>query len=507
MKKLTVFLIFIFSIFLRLWNLNAMGRTWDEALYINQGYHYIGLIKKRDFQNFYWIKEPDNPIFSKYFYGLLGHLDVQSFTKNHEPIYNYDFTYARFASILFTSFAIVFVVLVGWEFFSPFVGIVSGLILSMNPTILAISQIAGIDSPRLFFAAGILYLTLKFLEKPSNKKVFFLGLFLGFSLITRFSDIIFFPMAISVFVLWNFMASHKNVAWINKKYLFWFLLGFIQMVVVWPQPWFHIKYMIDLERQIRFTYVNSPWEWFMSFPVHVPVFYFAVHFLVRTPAGVLFLLCVGIWKFIRKRNWLFFVMALWFVIPFLQSFYPYKQHGIRYLIEIYIPVSIVAGVGLQRLINICSKKPIYKFIGIMTLFVYMFVILIRITPYYFDFFNIFVGGAKGVYDNHLFEIGWWGQGGREAGEYIIKHAPKGAKIGYKLNPFSALIRSDKLSYFQFNRNNSYDFVVTNYYEYQKVGYNNFESRRDYYTIKKNYKLVYTVYADGAELYHVYQSKK
>lgn len=484
-----------------------MGRTWDEAYYTTLGYNYIELAKHGDFTNFYWIKEPDNPIFSKYVYGIFSHFgDFKGYDKNHLPVFNYDLTYTRFASVLFTSFAIVFVALIAWEYFSPFAGIVSALLLSMNPTALAVSQVAGIDSPRLFFAAGLLYIALKFTDKPSKKKIYVLGTLLGFSLITRFSDIIFVPMIVSIFAIRYWFKKEKLKPLLKWGYLVWFLIGFLQFVVIWPQPWMHLDYMIKIERATRFEYSRPPWEWFFGYPLHVPVFYFVVHFLIRTPLLILILGCTGIIFAFKNRSWLGLVLLCWFFIPFLQSFYPYKQHGIRYLIEIYIPFYIFSAVILEQVVNKFSKKLRFKIISLLILFVYSLIILTKITPYYFDFFNSLVGGPKFVYENSLFEIGWWGEGGRAAGQYLIDHAKPGAKIGYLLNPFSALLQSSKLQYFKFNKNDRYDYVVENFYFYQKVAYNSLSATEDYIALKKNYKLVYTVYADGAELYHVYKVK-
>lgn len=508
MKKFIIIaLIFAFSLVFRIWNLNAMGRTWDEVYYVTLGYNYIELARHGDFTNFYWIKEPDNPIISKYIYGIFAHFgDFKGYDKNHQPVFHYDLTYSRFASALLTSFAIVFVLLVTWEFFSPFVAVAASILLSMNPTLLAISQIAGIDSPRFFFAAALLYTSLKFLNNPSNKKIYFLGTCLGLSLITRFSDLIFIPMVGSVFIFWNWLYKNKNKEWIRWKYFVWFIIGLLQFVAIWPQPWLHLDYMLKIEKSTRFMYINSPWEWFFGFPVHVPFIYFAVHFLIRTPFVILLIGTSGLIYALKKRSWINIILLFWFIIPFIQSFYPYRQHGIRYLIEVYIPFYILAAVMIDMIIEKFTKDLRLKSITLTILVIYSFAILVKIKPYYFDYFNVLVGGPKNVYNNNLFELGWWGEGGREAGEYILNHAKKGTKIGYLLNPFSALLISDKFNYSKFNNKEQYEFVVENFYFYQKVGYNSVDAEQAYYILRKNYKLVYTVYADGAELYHIYKAK-
>lgn len=65
-KFLVLICFFILSMCLRLWNINKMGRTWDEHIYVEEGYKMIELIKKGDLDNRYFYTTYDHPPLVKY---------------------------------------------------------------------------------------------------------------------------------------------------------------------------------------------------------------------------------------------------------------------------------------------------------------------------------------------------------------------------------------------------------------------------------------------------------
>ena len=99
-KRLIILFIFLFSLSLRLWNINEMGRTWDEAEYTEQGYRMVELLKKGDFNNSYFYTTYDHPPLVKYLYGIAAHFDVEKYLSNGEVILKYDLTYSRILSAI-----------------------------------------------------------------------------------------------------------------------------------------------------------------------------------------------------------------------------------------------------------------------------------------------------------------------------------------------------------------------------------------------------------------------
>lgn len=514
MKKQNVAIIigiFLFSFIIRFWNLSAMGRTWDENFYVEQGYTMIELAKSGDFTNFYWIKDPDEPILAKYFYGLAGHLDFVRYTVNHVPQFSYDLFYSRLLSVFFGCMSVILTVLIGLEYFSPFIAITAGIIFSLFPSFIGLTQRVTIESILVFFFTASVYMWIKFVEHPTFKKIYFFGVLLGLSCIVKFSNVLLIPLCFVIYLIWKRAQKEKeNVKHFTKQTVYSFIAGFITFILIWPMPWLHLGYMIQREYAFRFVHQSSPWEWFFGMPIHVPWFYYIVHFLIRTPFFLLILGFFGFKAISDKRDegkkWMYSILLTWFFLPFLQSFYHFRMQGIRYIIEVFVPFSFIAAFGLEYVIKKISSTNTLKVLGISLTTIYLLTIIIRISPYYLDYFNILVGGAKEVYEKNLFDFGWWGEGEKEGGMYIITHTHKRAHIGYLLDPFASLPLSTDLIYSSFQKNNQYDYVITNFFEYQKIGYNNNEEKTDYQIIQNNYKLVYTVLADGAELVHVYKAK-
>src|ERR1035437_4406698 len=107
MKKIVILLlIFGFALFLRLWNLNQMGRTWDESDYVAVGYQFGQLIEKGDIGNKFFYQWTDEPPLARYVYGIFGSFDTK--TVQGKTVFNYDYTYARLASVIMSSVAVVF---------------------------------------------------------------------------------------------------------------------------------------------------------------------------------------------------------------------------------------------------------------------------------------------------------------------------------------------------------------------------------------------------------------
>lgn len=546
--------IFLFSVGLRLWNLNDMGRTWDEFEYVERGYNFVSLIQKRDFNNPYWVKAPDFPPFAPYIYGIVSRMDIKGFDIQQKPIFNYDYTHARLVSVLLTALSVVLVTIIGWNYKSPFVGIVSGIILSMLPYPLAFSHIASLESFILFFFTATVMSFLHFLLYPSKMSTVTTGILLGLSLLVKFTNILLVPLIIWIFLIWyGHVTTNKNVI---TRYIFliviMFLLAFGTVFVFWPMPWFHLQDVISFNTHLRYSPYSVP-EVFFGRLLLVPKVYYIVHFFITTPLFILCLFLLGLfsttsqrfpfincsvfqllfkkmkkgfrWNFSLKRividllhfflfiqkdekrtiknklthTWILYAIIAWFCLPFIQSLYNYKQHGLRYIIEIYAPLSIIAAIGLEYAVQKLQLRTFGKTLAVFVVLVYLFFALYRISPYYLDYFNGVVGGAGGVYRNKMFQLGWWGQGIREAGIYIEKHAPSGAKIGIALSPDHVLPPLPNQKVTPYNPGEMYDYVIVNYYIVLRAGYDDTQ-------IKQKYDVAYSVIADGAQLVTVYKKK-
>ena len=200
-KKIFIIVcIFLFSVILRLWNLNQMGRTWDESAYVEVGYNFIQLLEKGDVNNNYFYLWSDEPPLARYVYGIFGSFDQ---TPAHgQAIFNYDYTFARFASVLMSSLTVVLTVLICWEFISIPVGFFAGIILSMLPFFLGLSQLATLESPLILTFTAATYSFIRFLRSRSYKNAVITGLLLGMAMLVKYTNVLLIVLFAAIYLAW-----------------------------------------------------------------------------------------------------------------------------------------------------------------------------------------------------------------------------------------------------------------------------------------------------------------
>lgn len=310
-------------------------------------------------------------------------------------------------------------------------------------------------------------------------------------------------------------------------------------------PWLHLNEFIKLNYSLRVvgTSLSVPGVFFGKL-ILLPKIYYFVMFLITTPILILVFFFTGLISIMHEstgkisfklqikhlknlsifakgiffvKRFLFFtygysknntlskkrklfylyVLVVWFALPFIQSFYNFRQQGIRYIIEIYAPLALISAYGFVAIVNKLTKKTIYKFVVSVLLILYLLTILIRITPYYLDYFNVVVGGAKTVYEKKYFELGWWGEGLREMGLYLNKYAIKGSTVGLAVVPLSSVPPMPQLKVSEYKKGKVYDYVSVSYF-------NIVREKFDDSSVVSNYKLIYSVKADGAEIVKIYK---
>lgn len=496
-KILVILFIFLFAASLRMWNIDKMGRTWDEDSQVELGYKFVRLIENRDFSNPLW-QYSYHPPLSKYLYGWAAQYDVIEY-KDGKPIFNYDWSNARLISVLFSSLTAVLILLIGWKYLSPFIGFVSAIIFSMLPFLLGLSQLATIESVLIFFFTASVYSFLNFLNKMTLVQGILTGALVGLSIETKYTNILLIPLFFWIYALWYFYKNKKK-NFFDVKILIIPIAAFFTFFALWPMPWFHLKDIVQDNYKMRIIdTVHSIPEVFFGKLIFVPKPYYIVHFLITTPFLILALFLIGLKNISNKRTWILYSLVAWFIIPFIQSFYNFRQHGVRYIIEIYAPLSIIASIGFNYILSKFTQRTLIKAVFFIPVTVYMFIVLIRITPYYLNYFNIVVGGAKNVYEKRLFQLGWWGEGGREAALYLKNVAPYGSIVGVAHEPFASIPQVESLKIELYRENKKYDYIIVGFFHIIRHGFDDSKIKRDYIS-------VYSVMADGAHIMEVYKKK-
>jgi len=508
---LLIFLsVFLLSFFIRLFTLNQIGRTWDEPEFIEQGYRMIYLISKGDFSNSYFYTTYDHPPLIKYIYGITAHFDVNRY-ENGTPIFNYDYTYSRILSILFFSIGVIITMLIGWRFFSPMVGVLSGIILSMLPFSIGVSQLVTAESLKIFIYPLVIYLFLLLVRKPTFKNILLSGVIMGIALQIKQSNGLLFITLILMFLSFYIGLKHKKkINYIKFRAIAIFSIIFISVLTFlafWPQVLFNFQKVYEIHSRLWHVELSTkPWLITLSVPevffgnvVMTPNFYYIAYFSITIPLLILILFFIGVKKILVTKKWEHYALIFWFAVPFLLSFYSWRQHGLRYLIEIYPAIAIISAIGFDQLAGRFTDKFRKKLLLFIPIFIYLFISFWYIKPYYLDYFNELVGGIGNVYKSNWFQTGWWGQGLREGGLYVINNAKEGSSVGLAISPDHTLLRSHDLKYSEWEKSGTYDYVIVNHYHIIRDG---FEDS----IIKGNYNLVYRVKADGATLVYIYKKK-
>lgn len=511
------------TISVRLFNLYASGRTYDEIAYIRPGYIFFSLAKKADFNNIYWWTKPDYPPLARYIYGIGAYFDFTTTDSHGQPEFNYDFTYSRLESVIFSSLSVLLVIFFGWEFISFSVGTLAGIILALLPFFLGFSQLATLESLIMFFYTGATYIYIKILKDYSFKKTILLGITIGLAVSIKPTNILLIPMFFLMFLVWHFtgkthILSLKKNSLLKKKlrtFSYWgslirnprclaiiyaFAVAIVTFFAIWPMSLLHISYIISYTHQFRFGTNLSVPEIFFGKLHLTPVYYYVVLFLITTPVLLLLFFIIGLFKVKSIQKWTYYCVALWFFFPFVQSFYHFRQEGIRYIIEMYAPFSLLVAVGFYAVMERLSVKTKYIVsFCIVFLIVYLISIDLRVSPYYIDYYNELVGGPAGVYHTRISQLGWWGEGTKEAVDYVNTTAAKNSKVAIVGNQLAVAPPIQKILLTTYDKKIKYDYIILNYYTISREGYNDSE-------IKKNYILIHTVTVDQAPLVFIYRKK-
>lgn len=509
--------IFILALSIRLSTINQMGRAWDEQEYVEQGYRMVELIKEGDLSNKFFYTTYDHPPLIKYLYGLTAQLDLKEIV-NNQPVFNYDYTFSRLFSAVLFCLGVLVTTLIGWKIFSPFVGIISGTILSVLPFPLGLSQLVTTESLKIFIYPLAFYSYIFLAKKFSLKRIIAAGIATGIALQAKQTDILLIVLLGIIFLLKYKDQKNKQKKEFRIKALKAFfticLVAGIVFIAIWPQLIFHFNEIWETNQKLwgmQFSpkiwqITLSPPEIFFGRLMLTPVFYYIVYFFITIPFLILVSFFMGVKYIFKNKNLNHTIILVWFLLPFSLSIYSWRQHGLRYIIEIYPAIALISAVGFNYFVSKITKSEIKKFFYFIPIFLYLLTVLWQIKPYYLDYFNELAGGVNNVYERKLFQIGWWGQGLGEAGYYLRDNAKKNSSIALFISPPHVFppIKNQKLIFMDPNKGIyrpeiKYDYVVVNYFHVLREGFDDAK-------IKQDYRLLHRVMVDEASLVDIYSKK-
>jgi len=324
-------------------------------------------------------------------------------------------------------------------------GLVSLLLYSFCPDILAHSGLATADLAVAFFFFLTLVFFHRYLLKPSNGRLAACALFTGLALLSKFSAILLFPI---LFVAALVTGNQKKVSW---KPAAWFL-G-VCFLTVWAGYFFEVKPLLKNtpapEKKIA-EYQRIGGETLARFAEKVPVplstFSSALVSMVYTRAAGTNAYLMGKWS--REGWWYYYFIAFGIknTIPFLilcllsllllgklgvsrtlgavllipilfffiLTLRDKAQAGIRYFLPIYPLFFVLAG---GTAVFLWKQN---KFLKLLVIFLLSWhaAEALKVFPDHLAYFNEFAGGPSNGYRYLRDSNVDWGQDLKGLGEYV-----------------------------------------------------------------------------------------
>ena len=483
-RDLLVFcLLFAGALTVRMYDLNEAGRTWDEDVYWAAGRNYVQNLLAGDTRSESWAWNNEHPGFGKWIYGP-GTLLMDRFAASR----------ATAAIIGALTCALLF--LVGRDLISRRVGLLGAGLAAVLPHLLAHHKILGLEAP-----SGLLYLlTIWFFFRSLRRKGntgyhLAAGVCAGLLISTRVSN-----LSVLVVIGALYLALNRRAIFGEGRFPMPVTLGLAPLIalftffLVWPYLWENP--MKHLGEMLVHWDTDKYLEWFFGRKQKPPWYYFPLYFSVTMPAAVLAAWGLSLVRVAWRRDLGHITLLLWFLAPYVVMLSPLARDGVRYLVPSLLAACLLAGAGLEWLAMGIARlarrarlaTPVTAFGGAALCF-YSLYCGSTVHPYYLDYYNEFTGGPAKVAARHTFEIGWWGEGIKEACDYIGRVAPLGSRVWGYLHPTHVIALRDDLK--RVNGPGQADYIMFN---------DLFNTRPK----MPNHRVIYVVRAAGAPLVWVYE---
>lgn len=430
-KILIVFVVIAVLTGIRLIGFEREGVTYDEPVYVKAGREYMSALSKFDFSQESWSFNKEHPPVTKYVYGTseVFRLIFDKFTSWESNINNI-YTFPRLMSILLGSATLLYTFLIARFFLNFWLSLLAMIVLGLNPLFIAHTRLAGHESVSLFFVSGMWYWYLLYNNTKSKLHFAIMNLHGILAFGTRFNNV----LAIFPIWIWEAISWIKNLS-NNKKILhkipwklIWLPLSlWIGVFLIFPYWWTN---PIESIQSTINHWGGDPKELFFGEIRTTPWIYYIVYFMSQTP---IILIILGLFQVFNilfsKSKWqaknLFLITI--FLIWFLWSLSTIKQGGMRYLLPLYIPFSILVVMSLGQILG--------KFRTILItvtslIIIYLGIQLKSTHPFYLDYYNELTGGSSRVFNNNILPIGFWGQSTLEVIKAIDKWVNPGESIGF-----------------------------------------------------------------------------
>lgn len=409
--------VFLVGLVARLIDIGGQGQTWDEDVNWGAGRNYIQNLLGGQFDDRSWVWNYEHPPIMKYLAGVGAQLSS-------------GFGASRVISAILVALGCALLVPIGARLFAHGLrtGVLAAIIAALLPPMVAHGQIVGHEAPTvLWWSLGILLSLCVHDELPSRRtlvvRLVGVGVVVGLAVASRFVNGLLGPLCVLILIL------RAPVEW-RRHTIVWSPVMAVATVVtfwaVWPRLWLHP--FVALAQSLKKLDTAHAVEPFLGAITNTPPpYYFLVYLAVTLPLGVLIAFTIGLVRGALERSRSTVIVVAWLATPLLVAASPVRQDGVRYVMPALLAISMIAASGLTWLATKIRWR--HAFLALATaITTYLAITLVRVHPYYLDYFGEHVGGVSTVARNRWFETAWWGEGLDRAVDYVNTHARINARV-------------------------------------------------------------------------------
>lgn len=395
----------------------------------------------------------------------------------------------------------------------------------LSPRIFAESFYNGKDIICMAFFVITTFYLIRFIELPSLKEAFYLGIFSAISINTRLTAIL-IPAVAGLWLVIAFLQQEQSRIYLLKVAGFFILVTITFTILFWPYLWeapLH-NFIYAFQSMSRFARFNGlvlfmgervqasqlPWYYIIGYMVFtIPILYWLL--FVIGFSGILYHLITSFKDFFSKKNKIYITFLILFFAPLLAIilFDSITYDGWRQLYFVYGAFILIGLIGLQAIwipaingANILAKWSFYGIIFAFTLTTAFW--MVQNHPHQNVYFN-FLAGNNIEKD---FDRDYWGLSYKQALEYIAKND--------KRSTITVIANSGpgRFNHFMLNTKDKKRFIVGDISPYRRVQEDSLLTC-DYFITeyrvvpdpKPFYKKLYAIKVDNFEIIGIYDGKK
>ncbi len=314
-------------------------------------------------------------------------------------------------------------------------GLVTGMLLALDPFLLAHSRIVHTDALlALFYLASITGIFAAFAKKnPIKRYIIASGALGAGAILTKVFGILLIPTVIGIifFYTWKKRLGIQTVVQYTGIWLSTFaLITFL----AWPALWVSANNVYEL----LFSRASLHAGGTRTEETTATDWYYAREALFRLSVPTTILLPFGLWQILKNRKQskqhITLLLAGLFFFAILSTG---SDKSDRYLLFFHLTLICIAPLGMQKIIQILQQKNLGQWAPLIIILpiLYLAVDNVRLYPYYLAHYNRLYPIEK------THKLGW-GEGLEQAGLWMSTHHPKAKVLSYYPRVFSYFFPGD-----------------------------------------------------------------